>query len=131
MEVIAENDRDVTKAQREAAVRFIRENYPNTPVFGHGEVNPGHREPDEGMTIINAIRAERAARVVRAAAGDKRAERDAPSPRSTRDHPEGKADGGGGPLSLNNWQAPDRKHAKIRLDNNIGADVAVNMATMA
>jgi hypothetical protein len=131
MEVIAKDDRDVTKAQREAAARFIRENYPNTPVFGHGEINPGHKEADEGMAITSAIRAERAARAVRAAAGDKRAERDAPSPRSTRDQPEGKADGGGGPLSLNNWQAPDRKHAKIRLDNNIGADVAVNMATMA
>jgi hypothetical protein len=46
-------------AQRESAQRFIREHYPNTPVFGHGEVNPGHREPSEGMTIANAIRNER------------------------------------------------------------------------
>jgi hypothetical protein len=39
--------------------RFIRENYPSTPVFGHGEVNPGHKEADEGMAIVNAIRQER------------------------------------------------------------------------
>ena len=40
MEVIARDDADVTAVQREAAQRFVRERYPNTPVFGHGEVNP-------------------------------------------------------------------------------------------
>jgi hypothetical protein len=60
MEVIAKDDKDVTPAQRAAAARFIRERYPNTPVFGHGEVNPGHKEADEGMTITNSIRQERA-----------------------------------------------------------------------
>jgi hypothetical protein len=60
MEVIAKNDRDVTPAQREAAMRFIAERYPNTPVFGHGEVNPGHKEADEGMSITSAIRRARA-----------------------------------------------------------------------
>jgi hypothetical protein len=60
MEVIAKDDKDVTPAQRAAAARFIRERYPDTPVFGHGEVNPGHKEADEGMTITNAIRQERA-----------------------------------------------------------------------
>ena len=59
MEVIAKDDKDVTTAQVEAAQRFIRQNYPNTPVFGHGEVNPGHKEADEGMKITNAIRRER------------------------------------------------------------------------
>jgi hypothetical protein len=59
MEVVATSDKDVTPAQRDAAKRFIAENYPNTPVFGHGEVNPGHREASEGMTIVNAIRAGR------------------------------------------------------------------------
>jgi hypothetical protein len=58
MEVIAKNDRDVTPAQREAAMRFIAERYPNTRVFGHGEVNP-HKEADEGMTIVGAIRRQR------------------------------------------------------------------------
>lgn len=59
MEVIARDDRDVTPAQVAAAKKFIAEKYPNTPVFGHGEVNPGHKEATEGMTIVNAIRRER------------------------------------------------------------------------
>jgi hypothetical protein len=62
MEVIANDDKDVTPAQVAAAKAFIARNYPNTPVFGHGEVNPGHKEVDEGMTIVNAIRADRAAK---------------------------------------------------------------------
>jgi N-acetylmuramoyl-L-alanine amidase len=60
MEVIARNDRDVTPAQIAAAKKFIAKNYPNTPVFGHGEVNPGHKEATEGMSIVNAIRNQRA-----------------------------------------------------------------------
>jgi N-acetyl-anhydromuramyl-L-alanine amidase AmpD len=56
MEVIAKNDRDVTAAQIKAAKAFIDKNYPDLPVFGHGEVNPGHKEPDEGLSITNAIR---------------------------------------------------------------------------
>lgn len=59
MEVIAEDNRDVTPQQVAAAQKFIREKYPNTPVFGHGEVNPGHKEADEGMAIVGAIRRER------------------------------------------------------------------------
>jgi hypothetical protein len=65
MEVIARNDADVTPAQVEAAKRFIEKNYPNTPVFGHGEVNPGHKEADEGMTIVSAIRKDRSTRSAR------------------------------------------------------------------
>jgi hypothetical protein len=61
MEVIAKNDKDVTKAQIKAASEFIRKNYPQTPVYGHGEVNPGHKEADEGMSITNAIRQQREA----------------------------------------------------------------------
>lgn len=57
MEVIAKNDKDVTPAQVQSAQKFIQQYYPNTPVFGHGEVNPGHKEADEGATITNAIRA--------------------------------------------------------------------------
>ena len=56
MEVIAKNDKDVTPAQIKAAEEFMRKNYPNTPVFGHGQVNPGHKEADEGMSIVNAGR---------------------------------------------------------------------------
>lgn len=62
MEVIARDNKDVTQKQIDAAQKFIRENYPNTPVYGHGEVNPGHKEADEGMAITNAIREERSHR---------------------------------------------------------------------
>jgi hypothetical protein len=67
MEVIAKNDKDVTPAQIEAAKKFIAKYYPNTPLYGHGQVNPGHKEHDEGMTIIDAIKKDRRER----AGGDK------------------------------------------------------------
>jgi N-acetylmuramoyl-L-alanine amidase len=60
MEVIAKDDKDVTPAQVAAARAFISKNYPNTPVMGHGLVNPGHKEADEGKTITDAINADRA-----------------------------------------------------------------------
>jgi N-acetylmuramoyl-L-alanine amidase len=66
MEVSAKNDADVTPAQVAAAKAFIARNYPNTPIFGHGEVNPGHKEADEGKTITDAINADRAARAAEA-----------------------------------------------------------------
>jgi hypothetical protein len=56
MEVIGKNDADINAAQVKAAQEFINKNYPNTPVYGHGEVNPGHKEATEGATIVNAIR---------------------------------------------------------------------------
>lgn len=59
MEIIAKNDKDVTPQQIEAAKNFIRKYYPNTPLYGHGQVNPGHKEADEGMTVIDAIKKER------------------------------------------------------------------------
>lgn len=62
MEIIAKNDRDVTPEQVEAAKKFIAERYAKTPVYGHGQVNPGHKEADEGMSVVNAINEERAAR---------------------------------------------------------------------
>jgi hypothetical protein len=68
MELVARNNQDVTPAQVAAAQRFIAANYPTTPVYGHGEVNPGHKQADEGMAVVNAIRADRAAPVQLAAA---------------------------------------------------------------
>jgi hypothetical protein len=56
MEVIAKNDADVAPAQIASAKAFMEKYYPKTPVFGHGEVNPGHKEATEGLTITNAIR---------------------------------------------------------------------------
>ena len=32
----------------------MAERYPDTPIMGHGEVNPGHKEADEGMTAKRA-----------------------------------------------------------------------------
>jgi hypothetical protein len=43
--------------------RFSPPDDPNTLVYGHGEVNPGHREADEDMTVVNAIRRERAEQI--------------------------------------------------------------------
>lgn len=62
MEIIARDDRDILPIQRQRAVEFIERNYPNTPVYGHGEVNPGHKQATEGMTVTEAIRAARAAK---------------------------------------------------------------------
>jgi hypothetical protein len=59
MEVIANDDSDVTPAQVESAKKFIAKYYPNTLLRGHGQVNPGHKQASEGMTIINAINKER------------------------------------------------------------------------
>jgi len=59
MEIIAKDDKDVTRAQVLSAQAFARKHYPNTPVFGHGEVNPGHKQATEGWTVTHAIREER------------------------------------------------------------------------
>jgi Transglycosylase SLT domain/N-acetylmuramoyl-L-alanine amidase len=59
MEIVAKNDQDVTPAQVAAARQFIATNYPTVPVYGHGEVNPGHKMRDEGLTVANAIRGDR------------------------------------------------------------------------
>lgn len=61
MEVIARDNRDVTPAQVAAAQKFIAEKYPTLPIYGHGEVNPGHKDRDEGLAIVNAIRESRGA----------------------------------------------------------------------
>jgi hypothetical protein len=59
MEIVAKNDQDITPAQVASARQFIATNYPNVPVYGHGEVNPGHKMADEGLTVVNAIRGDR------------------------------------------------------------------------
>ncbi len=58
MEVIAKDDSDVTPAQVAAARQFIPAVYPNIAVYGHGQVNPGHKQETEGMTIVNALQAK-------------------------------------------------------------------------
>ena len=59
MEIIAKNDADVTEAQKQAAAAFIQARYPTLPVFGHGQVNAGHKEDTEGMGAVNAVMALR------------------------------------------------------------------------
>jgi hypothetical protein len=59
MEIIAKDDKDVTDAQKQAFAQFIAARYPNTPLYGHGEVNPGHKEADEGQSAKAAALAYR------------------------------------------------------------------------
>jgi N-acetylmuramoyl-L-alanine amidase len=59
MEIIAKDDKDVTPQQAQSFARFIAARYPNTPLYGHGEVNPGHKEADEGQTAKAAALAYR------------------------------------------------------------------------
>ena len=62
VEVIANDNNDVNDAQVQAGqqlVNYLGPKYgfnPYTQVYGHGEVNPGHKEPSEGMKIVNAQR---------------------------------------------------------------------------
>jgi hypothetical protein len=59
MEIIARNDRDVTPEQAKAYADFMATRYPGTRILGHGEVNPGHREADEGITAKRAAEERR------------------------------------------------------------------------
>ena len=68
MEIIANDDKDVTPAQAAAFAAFMAQNYPNTPILGHGEVNPGHKERDEGQTAKAAALAYRRKLAAEAAA---------------------------------------------------------------
>ncbi len=62
VEVIAADDAHVNAAEKAAALALIQSRAtqfgydPLTSVYGHGEVNPGHRQESEGMTIVNAVR---------------------------------------------------------------------------
>ena len=69
IEVSAKDDKDVLPVQVAAAKRLAKalgQKYgidPDTASYGHGEVNPGHKEADEGMTIVNALRAQQVVQV--------------------------------------------------------------------
>lgn len=61
VEIIARDDKDVTPAQVAAARKLIatkaqEHGFGPNAVFGHGEVNPGHKMPEEGMSVVRAIR---------------------------------------------------------------------------
>jgi Phage tail lysozyme/N-acetylmuramoyl-L-alanine amidase len=60
MEIIANDDRDITPQQVAAARDFATgyaQQHPGIQFYGHGYVNPGHKEATEGATITNAVRA--------------------------------------------------------------------------
>ena len=59
MEIMAKNDKDVTPQQAQAFATFMKTKYPDLPIYGHGELNPGHREADEGQTAKAAAMALR------------------------------------------------------------------------
>jgi hypothetical protein len=61
MEIIAKSDKDVLPIQAQRFAEFMAKRYPNTPIYGHGEVNPGHKEADEGLTAKRAALEYRAA----------------------------------------------------------------------
>ena len=54
MEIIANDERDVTPAQRAALVQFAQERYPNTPFYGHGEIST-NRANNEGVPGAQAV----------------------------------------------------------------------------
>lgn len=61
VEVIAADDKSVLPVQVEAAKQLAaaleaKYHFTDNMIFGHGEVNPSHKEADEGRTIVSAIR---------------------------------------------------------------------------
>ena len=59
MEVIALDDKDVTPQQVQSAKEFaaaFSKTHPGVQYFGHGEVNPSHKQASEGLTIADAVR---------------------------------------------------------------------------
>jgi hypothetical protein len=126
MEIIAKNDADVTAAQAASAAAFMKKYYPNTPVYGHGQVNPGHKEATEGQTARLAVETDRAAVREMTKTAREKVQPDRPishTPESSRTST--------GPLSMINWEMPDRRQMRMRVDNNIGADVAMSLATIS
>lgn len=61
IEVIAKDNKDVTPEQRATGLRFIQAMQKRFPsigqsIYGHGEVNKGHKEADEGAAIVSLYR---------------------------------------------------------------------------
>lgn len=54
MEIMADNEKDVTPAQLQALQEFAQARYPNTPFYGHGEIST-NRANDEGSRGVQAI----------------------------------------------------------------------------
>ncbi len=62
IEIIANNDSDVNQSEITGVTNFVRKGYNSVPVLTHGYLNPieHHRQPTEGKTVAEAIRADRA-----------------------------------------------------------------------
>ncbi len=57
VEVIASNDSDILKVQALATLRLVKYlGFSPSQIYGHGEINPGHKSPSEGRTIKNFIK---------------------------------------------------------------------------
>lgn len=60
VEVMAANDKAVTEAQKVATAKLydqLKTQYPSLQnVYGHGQINPGHKQADEGKTIADYIK---------------------------------------------------------------------------
>jgi hypothetical protein len=125
MEIIAKDDSDVTQAQAAAAAAFIRKTYPNIAVYGHGQVNPGHKEATEGQKARLAVEADRARAVT--AAAPRRPSR--PTSRNAPQNGEGPQTMLTNPLGLGNWQMTQRTAFEMR--NKTGSDVFIAASTMA
>jgi len=61
MEVIGDPQHGYTQAQIESFKKFMQAHYPDTPVYGHGEVQR-NKMPAEGLDLANAVRKDRATR---------------------------------------------------------------------
>ena len=60
MEIIANDNADITPAQVKSAVAFLKKfvaDHPGVQIFGHGEVNPSHKKATEGKAVVDAFRA--------------------------------------------------------------------------
>jgi hypothetical protein len=57
---MAANDAAVKQENAQRLAEWIQKNYPQTPVYGHGEIQRD-KEPDEGRKVVNIVRAMRAA----------------------------------------------------------------------
>ena len=66
-----------------------------------------------------------------AAGGGDDSHRFAPNSIKGRSKQRDDGDASSGPLAMHNWQQPDRRQTRLRIDNNIGADVAIGLAQAA
>jgi hypothetical protein len=130
VEIIAADDKDVLPVQVQAALRLIAERAakhgydPKKDVFGHGEVNPGHRQITEGMSTVNLARQGQAdpALVAPAAAATRSIATQAEVVRNAAGPP-------GGPTSNDNSIANDVNVGDIHIHGaNTGNGYAVGSA---